>query len=576
MQLIKLIADKDTFHPVCFKEGINIIVGKRSNPNVKNDRKTFNGVGKSLVIHLIHFCLCSNKIDALNKSLPDWNFTLFFSCEGVEHYISRNTSEQGIVILDGQEYKLNGAREILLDMVIPDKEVKKYINFQPLLSKFIRRFRQAYIRYDDSNYHPDMYMNLLYNGLLLGLDVDLITKKKELREEQDKLKKTERTIKSDKMFKQYYLGNEDAQMDMDVLEFEIEKLEKELAEFKISNNYHEIEERANMVSYEKKEVENKLVVVENNIKNIKAALEIQADSSMENVVRMYKEASVEIAEMLRKTLEEVENFHRKLLQTRNARLKEELRKNEEELKKLTLKIEELGEEMDRLLRYLNTHGALEEYTSLNKQLADYQVQLNHIKEYQELIKAFQKKQTEIKNQLIAEDQYTLSYLEDSESVLKGLRKKYVEMTKEFYPNKKSGLSIENNARENQVRFNIEARIEDDSSDGVNEVKIFCFDMLMLLQKTSNIRFAFHDSRLLANMDPRQRTILYRLAFDICSANGFQYITSINDDALESIKNIMDSDEEYVSIMEDGIILTLNDDSEESKLLGIQVDMDLEG
>ena len=35
------------------------------------------------------------------------------------------------------------------------------------------------------------------------------------------------------------------------------------------------------------------------------------------------------------------------------------------------------------------------------------------------------------------------------------------------------------------------------------------------------------------------------------------------------------EEEYQTIMENGLILTLNDDSPNSKLLGIQVDIDLE-
>lgn len=234
----------------------------------------------------------------------------------------------------------------------------------------------------------------------------------------------------------------------------------------------------------------------------------------------------------------------------------------------------MGAEMDRLLEYLDTHGALEEYTALNKQLVDLKLQLNHIKEYQEMLKTFQSRLTSIKEQLIFESRDTDEYLSYAESLVKSLRQKYSEMTRMFYPKKKSGLLIANNSGDNQLRFDIEARIEDDSSDGVNEVKIFCFDMLLLLQQISNFGFIIHDSRLLANMDPRQRTTLYRIAYDICNENDFQYITSINDDALETIKDIMD-EEEYQTIMEKGIILTLNDDSPNSKLLGIQVDIDLE-
>ena len=121
---------------------------------------------------------------------------------------------------------------------------------------------------------------------------------------------------------------------------------------------------------------------------------------------------------------------------------------------------------------------------------------------------------------------------------------------------------------------LDARIEDDSSNGVNEVRIFCFDLLILLNKISDIRFLMHDSRLFANTDPRQREMLFRILNEVCASNDIQYICSINEDAMVSVKSFM-TEEEYDSIICDNIILELKDDAPESKLLGIQVDIDLE-
>lgn len=70
MKLISLTANKETFHPVYFDDGINIIVGKQVAPHNENDGNTYNGVGKSLTLHLIHFCLGSNKIDSFTKKNP--------------------------------------------------------------------------------------------------------------------------------------------------------------------------------------------------------------------------------------------------------------------------------------------------------------------------------------------------------------------------------------------------------------------------------------------------------------------------------------------------------------------------
>ena len=144
----------------------------------------------------------------------------------------------------------------------------------------------------------------------------------------------------------------------------------------------------------------------------------------------------------------------------------------------------------------------------------------------------------------------------------------------FYPKKRSGLVIKNNSGENTLRYTLEARIEDDSSDGVNEVRMFCFDFLLLICRKSKIKFIAHDSRLFANMDPRQRETLFRIVSETCPKENFQYICSINEDALLSFQSLM-SNTEYEEIVTNNIILELNDDSPESKLLGIQIDIDLE-
>jgi len=104
--------------------------------------------------------------------------------------------------------------------------------------------------------------------------------------------------------------------------------------------------------------------------------------------------------------------------------------------------------------------------------------------------------------------------------------------------------------------------------------MFCFDALILDCKQSRIRFMAHDSRLFANMDPRQREVVFRIMNEFCQQENYQYICSINEDALQSFQSLM-KQEEYQNIINDNIILELNDDAPESKLLGMQMDMDLE-
>ena len=59
------------------------------------------------------------------------------------------------------------------------------------------------------------------------------------------------------------MGKNDAELDEADLEYRIHLLEKEISEFKVSNNYHELDAEAESKSYQKKELENKRVLVSN-------------------------------------------------------------------------------------------------------------------------------------------------------------------------------------------------------------------------------------------------------------------------------------------------------------------------
>lgn len=574
MKLLSLRANKASFHPVIFKDGINVIVGKQVAPHNENDGNTYNGVGKSLTLHLIHFCCGSRKIDSFSKKIPDWEFTLRFTVDDIEHYCTRSTNNQNKIEFDGEMLKPRAVQEKLLELCFDQITMPANMTWTTLFSRFIRRYRSSYSSFDAFVPRESDYSKILNNCYLLGIDIDLVVAKKELRDRQMAAAATEKAIKSDPLFRQYYLGKNDAELDVADLEYQISMLEKEISEFKVSNNYHELELEADEKSYQKKELENKRVLVSNHIKNIEDSEKETDKVKEEKLLKIYEAAKVEIPEMIKKSLDEVTKFHGELLETRNARLRKELARHKSELKEIDTQITSLGKRMDELLDYLNSHGALEEYVALTKQLSSLQNDLNRIQEYQKILKAYRDTKLDIRASMIEQDKSADAYLEEENAYLDNLKNSYWNYAKRFYPKKKSGLVIRNNLGENMLRYTLEARIEDDSSDGVNEVRMFCFDWLLLNCQKSKIKFVAHDSRMFANMDPRQRETLFRIAFETCKTTDFQYICSVNEDALLSFESMM-TEEEYQDIVNSNIILELNDDAPESKLLGIQIDIDLE-
>jgi uncharacterized protein YydD (DUF2326 family) len=261
---------------------------------------------------------------------------------------------------------------------------------------------------------------------------------------------------------------------------------------------------------------------------------------------------------------------------RKERLFQELKNNREKLKELNGEIEEKGIILNELLGYLDTHGALDEYTSLNKKLSDLKLRKKRLEEYHNILKSYKKKLRDIQTEYAERNKEAEEYLESIESLLEMIMGTFRDLSKTFYDKKPGGIKITNNEGENTQRFEIHAKIQDDSADGVNEVKIFCFDMtILLLQMNHTMKFLFHDSRLFSNMDPRQRYTLFKLAYQKTQNKNFQYIATVNEDTLQSFRDLM-THEEYETIIENNIILTLTDESERSKLLGIQVDMEYQG
>jgi uncharacterized protein YydD (DUF2326 family) len=192
-----------------------------------------------------------------------------------------------------------------------------------------------------------------------------------------------------------------------------------------------------------------------------------------------------------------------------------------------------------------------------------------------LLNTYNAKIDEIKEAFVKENSETNKYLKENEILKKRNIEVFNSFAEQFYENKTSGIIIENNEGENQNRFNIEATIDSDSGDGVNNVKIFCFDWTLLkTQNNHNIKYIFHDSRLISEIDPRQIAIMFEIAKFNTTEHDLQYIITSNQKELDSLKEVFDV-KEYKELIEDKIIEELTDDSDEGKLLGITIDLNYE-
>ncbi len=338
----------------------------------------------------------------------------------------------------------------------------------------------------------------------------------------------------------------------------------------MAENYADRERRADDLHRQIGDLGNRVVVLKTVLGDLELSLRAQPDVAPERVVAAYAEAAVALPDAVVKRLDEVREFHRRLEENRRNRLGKEYAATEQQMAALNVRLTGLRAELDAELQFLNAHRALDEYAANNAHLTALKGREQRIRDYLRLLSQYTEEAQKV--EMAQATVETNAQLKAARGHLEQLKGRFREFSRELYGAVPAGLTVKNNDGENQCRYDIEAHIESDAGDGINQGKIFCYDLLLLaLRQRHRMGFLFHDSRLFAHMDPRQRVSLFRLADRVCREAGLQYIASLNDDTLEATKGLAGEDTDRLFV--DPIRLELTDAPDGSgKLLGIQIDM----
>lgn len=575
MQLIRVYSNKETFHPVKFNvDGLSFIVARQKELSKSEKGKTYNGVGKSLLVRIIHFCLGAKVKDykSFCDKLPGWEFYVDFSIGNNTYTAKRSTDNPQRIELNGEELTLNKFNMKMESLCFNIPQDIEFISFRSLLPFFIRPKKDSYIAYDKPGNVGSQYQTVLYNSFLLGLDVFLAQKKARIKKEQDRIKELESNFKNDTLLRDFFSGDKDITLTLVDLEERIKKLDENLSEFKVAEDYHEVQIEADRVERQLFSLNNEVILIQNNIDKIDERLKIEPSMSKVDLKSVYEEANIHFSENLLKTLDELENFYDKLITNRKKKLLEQKNKLISDKRNKTEIVIKLQKELDRLMKYLGDHQALDVFVALSKKSAELKAQRDNLKKYQDLQIEYKEKIRKLEKNQIELTEVTEKYLKEMDPEISELRDYFRGLAKRFYPNSVAGLSIENNDGDNQLRYNIDAKIESDTSDGINNVKIFCYDLTILFKgHNHNVDFVFHDSRLFDGIDERQKAEIFRVVAEKFISSSKQYIATVNQNQLDEIRKQL-NEKEYAEIIEKNTVLTLTDEDPAAKLLGISVDI----
>lgn len=573
MRLISLGASSESFKTVIFnKTGPSFILAKQNNPEQFDKSKTYNGVGKSLLISLIDFCLGAKKSSKIAKSLKsnlhDWHFILKIEISDQCFTIIRYTNDPNIIYLNEEKLKISVFCERLEKLCFDIPKKIKYLTFRSLLPFFIRPSKQSYNSYDKPIKDGTPYQVQLYNAFLLGLDVALAQTKKELREEIEETGKLHKSIKDDSILRQFFDGYKDSSLAIADLNRKIEGLEIDLKKFEVADDYYQIKQKSDDIKNNLDQIQNRIELKKVNLENINNSLKVKPDISREQIKEIYNESKIVFQTGVERKLSELEKFYEDLTINRKRRLIEQKNSINNDLKGLEEQFHALKRDFDDNMKFLNAHHALDVFTKMNNRLSEFIKNREKLQDYERLQNEYEQKKTSLGKKMIMESEKTSSYLKEIKKDIDNIMKNFMSLVISFYPNARAGITVHNNDRQSQIRYDIDAKIESDSSDGIKSVKLFCYDLTLLkLHYNHSICFIFHDSRLFNDIDEVHCNIFFQTIKSKFISSDKQYIASLNQNQLNDLSS------EMQSFVNENVILELTDNSDSGKLLGQTVELE---
>jgi uncharacterized protein YydD (DUF2326 family) len=571
-----------SFKTVEFRPGFNVVLADRTEDSGRRDSR--NGLGKSTLIEIIHFCLGGNIPTAKglgSRSIRGWAFSLELTLATQIITVTRNTEDRTQVVIDGdttnwliQPKQQEGQKVLSVDdwkAVLGnltfglniDSEAKKYKpTFRGLISYFIRRGRDAFstpFEHFPKQLGWDKQVN---NAFLLGLawedarDLQLLKDKEKLIADIKKLKKdTEAGVA---------IGVFGSLGELEALKVQVEAQLRERKEtlnnFRVAPQYHQLETTVNHLTSQIHEATNKNIIEQKLLEFYQTSLDSEDEPRPEDVVRIYENAGIELPGLVIRRLEEVETFHRRLIENRREFLGSEIKRIKREIVSRESFIREKTEERAELLQVLQTHGALEEYTMLQEIYLDNVANLNEINKRIEELKQFEDEKSTLKI--------------EKEKLLQRARRDYGERNEQaeraidlFSTNSRFLYDVPGTLviDVGNTGFNFRVEIKRDGSEGIDKMKIFCYDLMLAQlwsERDPSPRILIHDSTIFDGVDERQVSLALQLADRESRRLGFQYICTLNSDMIPHSELPLDFN------FDSFVRLRLTDESEEGGLLGI--------
>ncbi|MEC7277903.1 MAG: ABC-three component system protein [Bdellovibrionota bacterium] len=581
----KVFSDLGSFKEITFDEGLNIIVAEKTADS--GNKQTRNRAGKSSLVSLVHFIFGSScRPDNLFRKdeIVENHFGLDFYLKDKLVSLSRSGAKPSKLIVheaNSSEWSIQpkvdrktGQKIISnsnwLDVLseslfnLDSLNDESGVSFRPLFSYFARRqddgaFESPF-KYFSGQFPASVQSCFFY---FLQLDLSLPLGWQKVREREKTIKELKKAAGTG-LFKEIIESTSNLRTNIALTESKIEKLKKDISEYKVLPEYSQVEKEASEYIRKISKLANDDTIDLQVLSELEESLEEVPTVDTSLIERVYNEAGVMFPDLANKRLDDVVKFHESVSANRKNYLTSEISSVQERISNRENEKIDLQEKYKERMSLLNTHGALEPYMRLQEKLDKLTVKLSKEKDQFDIALSLEtnktrleSERTELMTQLVNE------YKEQSKLVSEAIVQ-FEEISSELY---EEAGSLHIGETLNGPTFDI--KIQGEKSKGIGNIQIFCLDltlMILCLKRGVGPRFLIHDSHIFDGVDERQILKAIILGEKLAREHSFQYIVTLNSDVYEGISRISPKDFKIANFVNS---TKLTDESDSGGLFGIR-------
>jgi len=549
----QISSDLASFKTLAFKSGLNILLADKSAG--ATDRQSRNGAGKTSLVELVHFLFGADlrpgnifRSDALRAS----TFEVIVDIAHARVTAQRSGSKPRRILVNGavetwpvapEFNQSTGVFELSNDhwktnlghiwFGLPHSNKDEDERFQPsmrsLMSYFVRRQNsggfQHPMQHADKQPTWDQQVSICY---LLGLDWHIPMQFQALRE-QEKLTQQLRKAASSGDLGRFFGKASDLRTRLTIAEAHAQKLRQQVETFEVVPQYKELEREANELTREIDAMNRENVFDGGLLQQLRASLVDEDTPDMGDVAKLYREAGIILPDMVQRRFDEVERFHQTIIENRRAHLNAEIVSAEARITERGKRTAELDQRRRQVMNTLCSGGALEHYTALSEEAGRLEADVEGLRQRLETAERIESTKAELAIERAKLGKALRDDIHERAEMLREAILLFESLSESLYE-RAGSLKISDTS--NGPQF--EVHIDGQRSKGITNMQIFCFDLMLTELGLKNGRgpgFLIHDSHLFDGVDERQVAKALQLGAERAEAAGFQYIVTMNSDAL---------------------------------------------